>query len=471
MDKESLYNALADIDEKYLSESENFSEISDEFRRAKLRRIGTVFSVCGCSVILVTALFLSSGDRNISHIMTTENKTEIQYTTEADKNDSETNLKHTDFPANTDSSENNIKVTESSSELSTVSTSADNYIYFPESTDNTENNSTVTESSSELSTVSTSDGNYIYFPENNNITTESDIEISTDIMVSDIDNTDIPVTDEKFMEQPTTLADIIGYYSPFPATIDPNVDSYDPDNDGIYNIEIIIDGIHYSQIGIDEYDGYIIESSVSESDFGEYIGKVVEVNSYNSDYPVYSKEPKLSGAEVYYYAPAGNRTLILVKKSGQCSIFSADTRQLISADGEYLSFAETFGYYGAETSADISGISYTISVSENGLNVITSQGVISDYETINSIVNLLNSLSPETDTSSTPQWYIDAWNVYKSNPSAYNAESIMLEISLENGTVIKDITYQPFLADGYVSGMQALTSEQNTMLRSLLQNR
>ncbi|MDE5770886.1 MAG: hypothetical protein K2I06_04525 [Ruminococcus sp.] len=438
MDKESLYNALTDIDEKYLSESENFSEISDEFRRAKLQRIGTVFSVCGCSVILVTALFLSSDNRNISHIMTTDNKTVIQDITEADKNDAETNFEHTDFPKNTESS---------SSELSTDSTYADNYIDFPEITDNAENDIT-TEPDIEISTVS----------------------VSTYSAVSDIDNTDIPATDEKVMKQPTTSTNIIGYYSPFQATTDPNADVYDPDNDGIYNIEIIIDGIHYSQLGIDEYDGYVIESSVSESDFGEYIGNVVEVNSDNSDYPVYSKEPELSDAEVYYYAPADNRTVILVKKIEQCSIFKADAQQLISSDGEYLSFSETFGYYGAETSADISSISYTISITDNGLNVITSQGVISDYDTINSIVTILNNLSPETNTSSTPQWYIDAWNVYKSDPSAYNAESIIIEISLKNGTVIKDITYQPFLADGYISGMQALTSEQNTMLRSLLEN-
>ncbi|MDE5619249.1 MAG: hypothetical protein K2O29_08555 [Ruminococcus sp.] len=448
MDKESLYNALTDIDEKYLSEAENFSEISAEFRRAKLRRIGTVFSVCGCSVILVTVLFLSSDNRNISHIMTTDNKTVIQDTLEVDKNDSKANFEHTDFPENTYSTEDNNKVTEAySSELSTYSTATYNHIDFPESTDNAENDIT-TEYDIEISTVS----------------------VSTDSAVSDIDNTDISVTDEKFMEQPTTSSNIIGYYSPFQATIDPNVDSYDPDNDGICNIEIIIDGIHYSQLGIDEDDSYIIESSVYESDFGEYIGNVVEVNSDNSDYPVYSKEPDLSGAEVYYYAPAGNRTVILVKKSEQCSIFKAEAEPLISSDGEYLSFAETFGYYGAETSADISGISYTISVPENGISVITEQGVISDDETIDSIVNLLNSLSPETDISSTPQWYIDAWNVYKSNPSAYNAESIMIEIILENGTVIKDITHQPFLADGYISGMQALTYEQNKMLRSLLQN-
>lgn len=440
MDKESLYNALTDIDEKYLSDSENFSEISDEFRRTKLRRIGAVFSVCGCFVIFATALFLSSDNRNISSIITNEDKIEIQDITEADKNDSETNFEHTDFPKNTDSAENKSEVTDL--------TSADNYIDFLESTDNTENNDRATEPNIEISTVS----------------------VSTDSAVSDIDNTDIPMTDEKVMEQPTTSTNIIEYYSPFQSTIDPDADAYDPDNDSIYNIEIIIDGVHYSQLGIDEYDGYVIESSVSESDFGEYIGNVVEVNSDNSDYPVYSKEPKLSDAEVYYYAPANNRTVILVKKAEQCSIFKADAKQLISSDGEYLSFAETFGYYGVETSADISSISYTISVPNNGLNVITSQGVISDCDTINSIVIILNSLSPETNTSSTPQWYIDAWNVYKSNPSAYNAESIMIEINLKNGTVINDITYQPFLADGYISGMQALTSEQNTMLRSLLQN-
>ncbi len=70
--------------------------------------------------------------------------------------------------------------------------------------------------------------------------------------------------------------------------------------------------------------------------------------------------------------------------------------------------------------------------------------------------------------SATPQWLIDAWDTYKSNPDAYTREDIMLDITFKNGTVLKDISYQPYLGNGYVSGMQELTTEQNATLRSLM---
>lgn len=60
MNKKDLYDALSGINEKYLSDSENFSEISIEFRRAKMRKIGAVSSLCSCLIIVAVAVFLGS---------------------------------------------------------------------------------------------------------------------------------------------------------------------------------------------------------------------------------------------------------------------------------------------------------------------------------------------------------------------------------------------------------------------------
>ena len=80
----------------------------------------------------------------------------------------------------------------------------------------------------------------------------------------------------------------------------------------------------------------------------------------------------------------------------------------------------------------------------------------------------MKQLIPEENTESTPQWYIDGMSAYKANPDVYTAENIMLEIHFNNGTIIKNIEYQPFIGNGYVSGMKELTISQNTVLRSLL---
>lgn len=106
MKKKDLYDALSGIDEKYLSDSENFSEISDEFRRAKMKKISTISSLFGCSLILAI-VFLSSDimkidfnntpemieksdtiqtnisdNEDISGVITTENKTKTEKITE-----------------------------------------------------------------------------------------------------------------------------------------------------------------------------------------------------------------------------------------------------------------------------------------------------------------------------------------------------------------------------------------------------
>ena len=141
MKKKELYDALSGIDEKYLSDSENFSEISAEFRRAKVRKISIISSLCGCSLILF-AVFLTSDimkidfnntpemtekpdtiQTNISDVITTENRTKIEKITETTENNSETSyIESTEKTIATDISAI-INNTDVQTEISVIDTS------------------------------------------------------------------------------------------------------------------------------------------------------------------------------------------------------------------------------------------------------------------------------------------------------------------------------------------------------------
>ena len=85
--------------------------------------------------------------------------------------------------------------------------------------------------------------------------------------------------------------------------------------------------------------------------------------------------------------------------------------------------------------------------------------------------NILYQLKAENTSdsaSATPQWVVDAWEACRADPSAYTMEDITFDIVFKNGTVLKDIIYQPFIGNGYIAGMQELTLEQNITLKELL---
>lgn len=134
----------------------------------------------------------------------------------------------------------------------------------------------------------------------------------------------------------------------------------------------------------------------------------------------------------------------------------------------YYSLEEYFMCCGNINASDIASISYTIKVPEDGLYKISSQGTIEDTDIISSFADILNGLVPENSTEQIPQWYIDGIEAYNADPDAYNAEKIIIDIFLRDDTVLKDIEYQPFIGNGYISGMQELTERQNTELRSLI---
>lgn len=261
------------------------------------------------------------------------------------------------------------------------------------------------------------------------------------------------------------------YYEMFHATIDPYSDAYGEDE--LHIVSVIISGRYYYQLDPSEHPVYSISPNISSSDFGGYVGNIVELFGHDdpSNYTVSSKEPNLSGAEVYYYAPADSSAVIIVKQGQQCSIFVFNGMAAVS-DSNSSAFAETFKLYGANSAEDIQSISFSVATPNGSIYEVTHEGTITDSSKINAIVDILYQLKAESNvdsTSATPQWVVDAWEACRANPDAYTMEDITVDITFKNGTVLKDISYQPFIGNGYVYGMQELTPEQNTALRALFQ--
>ena len=267
-------------------------------------------------------------------------------------------------------------------------------------------------------------------------------------------------------EDPTSANN---YYQNFKATVDPYSDAYGEDE--LHLVSVIISGRYYYQLDTSEHPAHNISAVVSDSDFGEYVGRITELCEYDdsSKYTVSSQEPNLSGADVFYYAPADSSAVIIVKKGEQCSIFVFNG--MTTATDENSAFAETFKVYGAYSADDIESISFTITVPNGAVYEVAQAGTITDRNRIASIVDILYQLKAENTSdsaSATPQWVVDAWEACRADPSAYTMEDITFDIVFKNGTVLKDIIYQPFIGNGYIAGMQELTPEQNITLKELL---
>lgn len=117
------------------------------------------------------------------------------------------------------------------------------------------------------------------------------------------------------------------------------------------------------------------------------------------------------------------------------------------------------------------GTTYRLTILTISVMETASQSTITDRNKIKDITDVLYQLKPEARTdalSGSPEWLNNAWDAYRANPDAFTREDITLDITFKNGAVLKGISYQPYLGNGYVSGMQELTHEQNCLLRELL---
>lgn len=257
-------------------------------------------------------------------------------------------------------------------------------------------------------------------------------------------------------------------WSPFRGTKDPDTDSFGDDE--IHHVDIRTADGFYRQLSPDEYAGQGVAGEVRLSDFGGYIGKAVEVEN-NSEYHgggAETQEPALAGADVYYYAPSGSsRALIIVKKGTQCSIFISD---VISTGG---GFRKGFAFFGVQSADNIQSIDCCIRVPEGGLMVTAVQETITDCERIAAVFDVLCSLEPEDYSqlpahTGTPQWLVDAWQRYDSDPNAPQRTDYGITLRFTDGTEPQEIQFQPYLGSGYVEGMKELTPEQNAALRTAL---
>lgn len=274
-------------------------------------------------------------------------------------------------------------------------------------------------------------------------------------------------------ETPTQMhkvgIDIEGcYYLPFSETLDPWSDSFASEE--IHHIDIRTSDGFYRQLDTDEYSRHGINNEVTLSDFGGYIGKVVEVDDTGCHHgsAAESQEPALADADVYRYAPSGdNKAFIIVKKDRQCSIFIADIVNTSSG------FRKGLAFFNVQSADDIQYIEYSVNTAVNGLMTTVRQNTITDTDRISAFYDLLCQLQPEDHSDlpehiGTPQWLVDAWENYRNNPSPPPIENYRITIKLKDGTALQDINYQPFLGNGYVECMEQLTPEQNSALKELL---
>ena len=256
-------------------------------------------------------------------------------------------------------------------------------------------------------------------------------------------------------------------FAPFKANVNPDTDSFQEDE--AIHVDIRTADGFYRQLAPAEYQTHGIRNEISASDFGAYIGKITETD--RSDYQgntAESQTPSLRDADVYYYAPAGkNKAFLIVKKDTQCSMFIAD--RINVSEG----FKKGFAFFNVQSADDIQMIEAEQRVPDgNGTFASASLVTVTEPETIRRFYDFLNTLVPEDYSKlpphiGTPQWLADAWEAYRANPQLPRTD-YQITLILTDGTVLQQITYQPYLGNGYVSGMEQLTKEQAETLNALL---
>ncbi len=308
----------------------------------------------------------------------------------------------------------------------------------------------------------------------NNVSEQPSTDTSSqNISSAPADNSIPQITESQTEHNPNTQSTKY-YYQPFSAKIVPGSKSFGGDGFGeeeLHHIDVRTSEGFYEQLALNEYASNGISSTVSKTDFGEYIGKIIEVdNSYEyQGNAAESQEPTLAGAEVYYYAPKGNnKAFIIVQQNEQCSIFFAN--EINTSEG----FKNGFLFFNVQGAEDIQSVEYQKRIPDgDGKMILSEQNVITDSTAVKDFYDLVCQLKPEDysglpEFAATPLWYIEAWDKYKANPDNFVMEDYSIIITLKDGTVLREIRYQPFLANGYVENMQELTPEQNSTLKNLL---
>ena len=245
----------------------------------------------------------------------------------------------------------------------------------------------------------------------------------------------------------------------------PNVDYFTEDE--CPHIDVVLNGIIvYRQLPLEEYPEYGLNKRLTKSDFGAFIGTVVETADNDPYVKVGAQEPTLKGSSVYYYAPS-NKSALIVQKGEYCSIFVFDQ----NIDGKGYNFKEIYSFYGAYSADDIAYLSYTVQGMKGTQYCEIEKGNVTNRNKINSFYKITTALVPfeiKDPVAVTPDWLIEAHAEYEAHPEDYKREDINVNIHFKNGMIFKHFYYLPYLSTGYVESIELLTPEQNAELRAAI---
>ena len=272
-------------------------------------------------------------------------------------------------------------------------------------------------------------------------------------------------TTQQRSTQPTKEANTVSVHL-FPASKqNPNVDYFTEDE--CPHIDVVLNGkIIYRQLPLEEYPEYGLNKRLTKSDFGAFIGTVVETAENDPSVKVGAQEPTLKGSSVYYYAPS-NKSALIVQKGEYCSIFVFDQ----NVDGKGYNFKEIYSFYGAYSADDIAYLSYTVQGMEGTQYCEIEKGNVTNRNKINTFYKITTVLVPfeiKDPIAVTPDWLIKAHAEYEAHPEDYKREDINVNIHFKNGMIFKYFLYQPYISTGFVAEMELLTPEQNNELRAAI---
>lgn len=274
------------------------------------------------------------------------------------------------------------------------------------------------------------------------------------------------ITTELVSKQPIIVSDTADIRLFKASGQNPDFDSFAEDE--LQHIDVVLNGsMVYRQLPAEQYAEYGFGDRLEKSDFGEYIGTVTETSDYDISVKIGSQEPALKGSSVYYYG-SSNKSALIVQKNEYCSIFVFDQ---YANQKKTPSLKETYILYGAYSADDIAYLSYTIQGMDGNQYVETERGIVRDRNKIEGFYKITSALVPyETNDpiAMTPDWLVKAQENYNEHPDNFKREDFNINIYFNNGTVLKNISYKPYIASGCVDQMEQLTPEQNKELRAAL---
>ena len=254
--------------------------------------------------------------------------------------------------------------------------------------------------------------------------------------------------------------------SAFASTItkDPDSDAYGEDE--LHHVDIILQGNRlYDQIPESDYASYGIDGTLQESDFGEMLGMITEIGPYTEDVlsTPCSQEPTLAGCEVFYYQPVNCEAMIIVRGNGHCSLF-----RFMWFTEEGFSYADEYKVFHVLSADDIERIDYEIRKPDGALIVTADEGSVTDISSIQTFFDITTNLKPyvqESALSGDPDWLNEARDEYRQSDADHRVD-VEASIVLKNGLTM-NLTYQPNLGTGYISGHYFLSETDNAVMRAM----